>query len=30
MKELNEKNANLTKEDVTQEMIDRCYSKVKG
>ena len=30
MKELNEKNANLTKEDVTQEMIDRCYSKVNG
>ena len=30
MKELNEKNANLTKEDVTQEMKDRCFSKVKG
>lgn len=30
MKELNEKNANLTKEDVTQEMVDRCFSKVKG
>lgn len=29
MKELNE-NANVTKEDVTQEMMDRCYSKVKG
>ena len=29
MKELNEKNA-ITKEDVTQEMVDRCYSKVKG
>lgn len=29
MKELNEKNA-ITKEDVTQEMVDRCFSKVKG
>lgn len=29
MKELNEKNA-VTKEDVTQEMLDRCFSKVKG
>jgi len=29
MKELNEKNA-ITKEDVTQDMVDRCFSKVKG